>query len=226
MDKLIYIAEDDIDIRELLMCSISAFNYNVVDFVDGQQLLTCVNKTKPDMIILDIMMPYIDGMTVIKRLKENSKTCDIPIIMLSAKSGELDKVKCLDLGADDYIVKPFSILELKSRINAVFRRCELKTISNVITVNDITMDIDRYKVFLDNEEIILSKKEFSLLKCLLIKNGSVVTRDDILQDVWGFDFMGETRTLDMHIKTLRQKLKDTDNKKIITIRGVGYKIGE
>lgn len=226
MSKLIYIAEDDSDIRELLVCSISAFGYTVCDFLNGEELLKKIKIQTPHMVILDIMMPIIDGITTMKMLKNNETTKHIPIIMLSAKSGEVDKVKCLDLGADDYIVKPFSVLELKSRINAVFRRCTVKNENlDTIKIGNIVMNIQKYQVFLNNKEIFLSKKEFSLLKCLMLQNGKVVSRNDILKTVWGFDFLGETRTLDMHIKTLRQKLNDIDNNKIITVRGIGYKIG-
>jgi len=228
MDNMIYIAEDNTDIRELLACSIEAFGFRVKEFKDGDLLLQGVKNEKPHMVILDIMMPTLDGISTMKMLKTKDDTKDIPIIILSARGGEVDKVKCLDLGADDYIVKPFSILELKSRINAVFRRCDKKVLDTecIIKVGTITLDAKKYKVFIAEGEIILSKKEFALLKCLMLAKGSVVKRDDILKEVWGYDFMGETRTLDMHIKTLRQKVKDQNNNQIMTVRGIGYMIGE
>jgi two-component system alkaline phosphatase synthesis response regulator PhoP len=222
----IFIVEDDDSIREMVMYALSSAGFEAEGFVDGETLNACLRKSVPSLILLDIMLPGEDGISILKRLKQSEKHSPIPVIMLTAKGRELDRIKGLDLGADDYIAKPFSVMEVISRVKAVLRRCgggESKT--GEIRSGDVVLYSDRRAVFAGNEEIVLTYKEFELLYCLMMNNGIVLTRNKLLDQVWGFDFGGESRTVDMHIKSLRQKLKDSGNI-IKTVRNVGYKIGD
>ncbi len=218
---LVYFAEDDDNIRELLKCSLSSFGYDIKGFENGKDLVNEIKVQKPNVIILDIMMPVMDGIEALKLIKSENKYNDIPIIMLTAKTQEMDKVAGLDSGADDYMVKPFSILELNSRIKAMLRRTAK---SDNFEYKNIVLDTGKHKVVIDGKEIDLTLKEFEVLNLLIHNKDKVVSRTDLLHKVWGYDYIGETRTLDMHIKTLRQKIHDTpDNPKYIkTVRGIGY----
>lgn len=218
---LIYIIEDDEDIRELVLYALESNGFEAKGFESGEALL---ESPIPDLILLDIMLPGEDGYTILKKLKKNYRTSDIPIIMLTAKTSELDKVKSLDTGADDYIEKPFGIMELISRIKAVLRRSN-KNRNRKISFKDITVDYDKYLVTVNNKKIKLTHKEFELLYYLINNQGLVLSREKIMNEVWGFEFEGETRTIDVHIRTLRLKLGDA-GKYIHTIRNVGYKLGE
>lgn len=218
---LIYVIEDDEDIRDLVIYALKNNGFEAKGFENGKDLF---KNPIPDLILLDIMLPGDDGYTILKKLKSNFKTSDIPIIMLTAKTSEMDKVKSLDMGADDYIQKPFGIMELISRVKAVLRR-STRTSKKVLTFKNITIDYDKHLVTVDQKKIKLTYKEFELLYYLMKNQGLVLSREKIMNEVWGFDFEGETRTIDVHIRTLRLKLGDA-GKHIYTIRNVGYKLGE
>ncbi len=218
---LIYIIEDDEDIRELVLYALESNGFEAKGFESGEGLF---ESPIPDLILLDIMLPGDDGYTILNKLKKNFRTSDIPIIMLTAKTSELDKVKSLDAGADDYIEKPFGIMELISRIKAVLRRSQ-RDAKKIISFRDISVDYDKYLVTVNNKEIKLTHKEFELLYYLIKNQGLVLSREKIMNEVWGFEFEGETRTIDVHIRTLRLKLGHA-GKYIHTIRNVGYKLGD
>lgn len=223
----IFIVEDDENISELLSVSLEAFDYKVEVFDRGSTMLETLAKQLPKLIILDIMLPGgMSGIDILKTLKSSSRTKDLPIIMLSAKSAEFDKINALELGADDYVTKPFSALELSSRIKSVIRRTYGEEEEVILEYKDIKIDKENYTVTVADEEVNLTRKEYEILKLLIENLSRVVTREELLNKVWGYDFMGESRTLDMHIKTLRNKLSDDPNKDkyIKTIRGVGYKV--
>lgn len=222
---IIYCIEDDESIRELIVYALNNNNFQAKGFEDWSQLSKELEKEKPNLILLDIMLPENDGYAILNNLRNNSKTKDIPIIMVSAKSSEFDKVKGLDMGADDYITKPFGVMELISRVNAVLRRTSrVKKDENILTIGNLSLDLDRRIVTVNNEEVNLTYKEFELLHYLLLNKDMVLSRDKLMLEVWGTDFEGESRTVDVHIRTLRLKLGEA-GKYIKTIRNVGYKIG-
>ena len=227
MAKLIYITEDDDNIRELLRCTLESYGYRVQCFDGAAGMFDAIRGELPDLILLDIMMPGMDGMEALRTLKNDQRTGPVPVIMLTAKSGEVDKVTGLDLGADDYITKPFGLLELTARVRAALRRNPSGggKGENILTAADITLNVDSHEVFRDGTPLELTLKEFELLKLLILNSNRVVPRENLLGEIWGYDYMGETRTLDMHIKTLRAKLgDDADNPRYIkTVRSVGYK---
>lgn len=218
---LIYIIEDDEDIRELVLYALKSNGFEAKGFESGHTLF---KSPIPDLILLDIMLPGDDGYTILNKLKKNFRTSDIPVIMLTAKTSELDKVKSLDMGADDYIEKPFGIMELISRVKAVLRRSK-RNENRVVSFREITIDYDKYLVTVNDKNIKLTHKEFELLYYLVRNQGLVLSREKIMNEVWGFEFEGETRTIDVHIRTLRLKLGNA-GKYIHTIRNVGYKLGE
>ncbi|MCX7614881.1 MAG: response regulator transcription factor [Clostridiales bacterium] len=227
MGMLIYAVEDDDNIRELIKCTLRSFSYDAEVFSTAEDMFVfCRKKSPPELFLLDIMLPGMSGIDALKQIRSDLQMRKIPVILLTAKSLETDKVIGLDNGADDYITKPFGILELMARIRAIQRRILLpdEKQHQIIQVEDLLMDIDRHEVRVKNEEIPLTLKEFELLYMLLANRGKTVTRDELLNTVWGFDFQGESRTLDMHIKTLRQKIGDNaENPKYIkTVRGIGY----
>lgn len=185
---------------------------------------SCAEKT-PKLVLLDIMLPKEDGLSVLQKLRQNDKTRKVPVIMVTAKSSELDKVKGLDMGADDYITKPFGVMELVSRVKALLRRCEEEQKSVVLQYGSIVVDDFKHSVTVDGTPCILTYKEYELLKYLILNKEIALTRERLLEKVWGYDFEGESRTVDMHIKTLRQKLGEAGNL-IKTVRHVGYKVGE
>ena len=227
MGTLIYAVEDDDNIRELIKCTLQSFSYHAEVFSSAEELFDfCRKKSPPDLFLLDIMLPGMSGYDTLKRIRADLQMKKIPVIMLTAKSLETDKVTGLDYGADDFITKPFGILELMARIRAVLRRVlePGEKQHQIICVENLQMDVDRHEVRIGDEEIPLTLKEFELLYMLLANRGKTVTRDQLLNTVWGFDFQGESRTLDMHIKTLRQKIGDNaENPKYIkTVRGIGY----
>ncbi len=222
----IHILEDDENIRELICYALSSQNFDAVGHERAGGFIDKIKTDMPDLVILDIMLPDEDGISVLKKIRADIELEDIPVIMLTAKGSEFDKVKGLDSGADDYMSKPFSVLELISRINAHLRRrnrgAEKK---NVLSAYSITLDLDKRMCYVDDEAVNLTLKEFELLKLFMENNGKAVSRDRIIESVWGWDFEGESRTVDMHIKTLRHKLGEK-GKCIETVRGVGYRFGE
>ena len=217
---LIYIVEDDDSISEIEMIALKNCNYDVKRFDRSSVFLKKLEETLPDLVLLDIMLPDENGYEVVKKIRKNPVWRKLPIIMVSAKSTEIDMVRGLDEGADDYIKKPFSIMELISRVKALLRRTQDKD-PVLLKVNDITLDYTRHLVYVKDEPVELTYKEFELLRYLMINVEVVLSRDAIMRVVWDTDFEGEIRTVDMHIKTLRQKLKES-GKNIKTIRNVGY----
>ena len=223
MEYLIYSVEDDRDISNLINITLSKQGYKVVSFYDGESFFDALNKELPHMILLDIMLPGMSGTEILGKIRSFAKYNDIDIIIISAKSMLLDKVQGFDLGADDYIEKPFNILELISRVNAKFRRFKK---DEILSVGDIVLNLSKHTCMMGEEEIPLTAKEFEILALLFSSKGDVLTRERILNSIWGFDAVYETRTVDMHIKSLRKKLNDEDKKLITTVHGVGYKINQ
>ena len=221
--SLIYIVEDDKNIREIESYALKNSGYSVDEFESAKSFWNKVSERVPDLILLDIMLPDSDGIDVLKKLRRNPETKKIPVVMVTAKSTEIDKVKGLDNGADDYITKPFGIMELISRVKAILRRINSMEEEKFIRLHDIVMDGDKRMVYVADEPCELTYKEFELLKLFLQNAGIVMTRESIMEHIWGIDFEGESRTLDMHIKTLRQKL-GTAGSYIKTVRNVGYRI--
>lgn len=222
---MIYIIEDDIDIREMESYALKNSGFEVAEFADSETFFAACEQRLPLLVLLDIMLPEEDGLSILKRLRQQEKTCYIPVMMVTAKSSELDKVRGLDMGADDYLTKPFGIMELVSRVKALLRRALPREEAEVIIYKDIHLDSSKHTVTAQNQPVELTYKEFELLKYLLSNKEIVLSREKIMDKVWGFDFGGESRTVDMHIKTLRQKLGES-GKAIKTIRNVGYKLGE
>lgn len=217
----IYIVEDDQNIREIECFALKNSGYQIMDFECAKDFYKKINEKVPALIILDIMLPDEDGLEVLKKLRSTPGTKKVPIILVTAKTTEIDKVKGLDMGADDYITKPFGVMELISRVKAVLRRSKGMEEEKKLALGDIFIDNERHTVYVKDEPCELTFKEYELLKLLLINTGIVMSRDIIMERIWGSDFEGESRTLDMHIKTLRQKLKNADVT-IKTVRNVGY----
>lgn len=220
----VYCVEDDESIRQLIVYALKNDGFEAEGFEDGNKFLSKVHSLMPDLILLDIMLPGEDGLEILEKLKTDSTLKDIPVIMLTAKTSEFDKVKGLDMGADDYISKPFGVMELISRVKAVLRRTSIPSPSNVLSIDDISMNYEERIITSEGKTINLTYKEFELLYFLLKNQDIVLTREMIMNQIWGFDFEGETRTVDVHIATLRQKLGEK-GKLIQTIRNVGYKVG-
>ena len=219
----IWCIEDDENINNLITYALASQGFEAEGMTCFADMDKKLQESQPDLFLLDIMLPDTDGITILKKLKENSSTSDIPVIMLTAKNSEIDIVKALDLGAEDYITKPFGILEMVSRVKAVLRRCEKdKKSEDKLSFGMIVMDKERHRVTVDGETVELTLKEFSLLKLFLESPQRVLTRENIMDAVWGDSYVGESRTVDMHIKTLRHKLGNA-GEAIVTIRGVGYK---
>ncbi len=218
----IYYVEDEENIRDLVLYALKSNGFEGRGFESGKELFQALKEDKPDLLLLDVMLPGEDGIAILKILRQDAKFRKLPIIMLTAKGSELDKITGLDLGADDYIAKPFSVMELMSRIKAVLRRTTPEGDSKLI-VGDVVMKVEQHTVAVAGKEATLTFKEFELLHYLMQNAGIVLSREKILETLWGLDFAGETRTVDMHIKALRRKLGDS-GKFIITVRGVGYKM--
>ena len=220
----IYIVEDEENIRDMLLYALTTAGFEAVGFGDGESFRSALDKDMPLLLLLDIMLPEEDGISILKGLRESIKYSELPVIMLTAKGSEYDRIKGLDLGADDYITKPFSILEVISRIRAVLRRSNShKQTGTILKIGNILLHTDKRSVYAEENEISLTFKEFELLHYLMLNESIVLTRDKLLEEVWGFDYNGESRTVDMHIRTLRQKLGACGDV-IKTVRNVGYKI--
>lgn len=219
----VYVVEDDENMSDLECYTLTNNGYEVKPLYTAKEFEQELKKRIQDMIILDIMLPDENGIRMLVKLRQAESTRDIPVMMVTARSSEVEKVKCLDAGADDYVTKPFGVLEFNSRVKALFRRSMKNSNFNLIQVGDIVLDDDRRIVTVGEEEKNVTFKEYELLKYLMINKGIVLSRDKIMEAVWGFDFQGESRTVDMHIKTLRQKIGSERNR-IKTVRNVGYKI--
>ncbi len=224
--QTIYCVEDDESIRELIMYALNASGFQALGFEDGKGFFTVLQKEHPSLVLLDIMLPDTDGLAIMRRLRADRLTATVPIMMLTAKDTELDKVMALDGGADDYLTKPFSLMELASRCRALLRRGGMvKQASDVLSVGDIVLSPSHREVTVAGEPLKLTLREFDLLEYLMRKPGVVFTRESLLQSVWGWDFDGGSRTVDVHVQTLRQKLGERASA-IETVRGVGYRLAE
>ena len=228
MEKLIYVVEDDESIRELIKMALTSFSYQVEAFDNAEDCVLAVEKKIPDLLLFDIMLPGISGVEATKLLRQNPKTQHVPIILLTAKDTEVDKVVGLDSGADDYITKPFGVMELGARVRSVLRRgvqVADKEVTETIVAADLVLKLETRELLQNGVGIVLTFKEYELLLMLIREKNRILTRGELIDKVWGFDFMGESRTLDIHVRTLRQKLGDNadDPKYIKTVRNVGYR---
>ncbi|MBQ1393066.1 MAG: response regulator transcription factor [Lachnospiraceae bacterium] len=223
MELLIYIVEDDNNICEIESYALKNSGYQVQEFSNAGDFYKRLQVKKPDLILLDIMLPDEDGLTIVKKLRDKVETREIPIILVTAKTSEIDKVKGLDMGADDYLTKPFGVMELISRVKALLRRSNRIQSDKILEHGRITMNTEQHMLYVDGAEVELTYKEYELCKLFLQNVGVVLPRLTIMNRVWGTDYEGESRTLDMHIKTLRRKLGE-DGKCIKTVRNVGYRM--
>lgn len=225
MNRLIYIVEDDTAIKELESYALINSEFSVQGFERGKELFDALTIKIPALILLDIMLPDEDGIHILKKIRNTMAYRDIPVVMVTAKTTEIDAVKGLDMGADDYITKPFGVMELISRVKAVLRRTQKAEHQQILIYKNIVIDEAQHKVFVDDEEIELTYKEYEVLKLLIINKGIVLTRDKIMESIWGYDFEQGNRTVDVHIQSLRKKVKSA-GVHIKTIRNVGYKVGD
>ena len=223
---LIYVVEDDKSIQEIETFALQNVGYRVEGFSTAGEFYEALKSEIPDIVLLDIMLPDEDGLSIVKKLRAREDTVLLPIIMVTAKTSEIDKVKGLDIGADDYMTKPFGVMELISRVKAMLRRsAKPEEKEKILKLGKIVLDREKHAVYVNDEPCELTYKEYELLKLLMSNAGIVTTREVILDRIWGTDFEGESRTLDMHIKTLRQKLKE-EGSLIKTVRNVGYIMNE
>ena len=220
---MIWCVDDDNTIRDIEVYTLTQTGFEAKGFADGISMLEALKSDKPELIVLDIMLPGKDGIDVLKEIRCNPDTCNIPVIMATAKGTEMDRIQGLDTGADDYLVKPFGVMEMISRIKAVLRRCKPDQKKDVLSVAEITLSEKEHLVTVSGEKVVLTFKEFEILKLFMSSPGIVLSRDKLLSEVWGVDYLGESRTVDMHIKTLRQKLGSAGSY-IETVIGVGYKM--
>ena len=221
---MIFCVEDDNSIRDLWIYTLKFSGFEAKGFPEGDSFIAALRDTMPELVILDVMLPRRDGIEILKFLRESEEYSSIPVIMATAKGAEFDKVRALDLGADDYVTKPFGVMEMVSRVKAVLRRCSSHPAESkkILTSGGITLNVSEHTCLVDGKEITLTFKEYKLLKLLMSNEKEVFTRDALLSEVWGFDYIGETRTVDVHIGTLRTKLGAYADY-IETVRGVGYK---
>lgn len=220
---MIFCVEDDDAIRDLMIYTLNAAGFETAGFVDGATFFEALKTRTPELVMLDIMLPGEDGIQLLKRLRGSVATTEIPVIMATAKGTEYDKVIGLDLGADDYLAKPFGMMEMVSRVRAVLRRMTPKDALQILRVGRLEMNLQEHRVCVDGERVVLTLKEYELLRLFLDNPGRVFTRDQLLAEIWEADYVGETRTVDVHIGTLRAKL-GACGKYIQTIRGVGYRL--
>ena len=220
---MIWCVDDDNTIRDIEVYALTSTGFEAKGFADGISLLEALKTEKPDLIVLDIMLPGKDGVEVLREIRSNPQTRKIPVIMATAKGTEMDKIQGLNMGADDYLVKPFGVMEMVSRIKAVLRRCAPEEKGEVLALGEISLNQREHLVMIAGEKVALTLKEFEILKLFLQNPGIVFSRGELLTQVWGVDYLGESRTVDMHIKTLRQKLGDA-GKRIETVIGVGYRM--
>ena len=224
-NKKVLIVDDEEHIRELIKFNLKKEGYDIEVAVNGTEALNIIREIKFDLILLDLMLPEIDGLEVCKEIRRNEETSDIPVMMITAKGEEFDKVLGLELGADDYITKPFSIRELMARVKALLRRSNVKKEENIIKFGDVVVNFKTREVTKGTQNVELTLKEFELLKLLIKNKGNILTRELLLDKIWGYEYIGETRTVDVHIRHLRKKIESDDKNPqyIQTIRGVGYK---
>lgn len=220
---MIWCVEDDPSIRELETYALNSTGLTACGFEDGVSFWNALQEQQPDLVLLDVMLPGLDGVELLTRMKASSRFREIPVIMATAKGTEFDKVQSLDLGADDYLVKPFGMMEMVSRVKAVLRRCQPKEDRNLLKLQELTVDTQQHTVTISGERVSLTYKEYELLKLFLSHPGVAFTREQLLQKVWNTEYAAETRTVDMHIRTLRQKLGNYGNV-IETVRNVGYRL--
>lgn len=222
---MIWCVDDDDTIREIEVYTLTQTGFEARGFADGNSMLETLKTEIPELIVLDIMLPGKDGVEVLKEIRSDSQTAKIPVIMATARGTEMDKIHGLDTGADDYLVKPFGMMEMVSRIKAVLRRCEpVKNEDDIVSIGDIVLNDKEHIVTAKGENVNLTFKEYKILKLFMNNPDIVFSRDKLLSEVWGVDYLGESRTVDMHIKTLRQKLGEAGTQ-IKTVIGVGYKLG-
>ncbi len=220
---MIWCVEDDAGIRDIEVYALQSTGFEAQGFEDGTSFWEALKTAKPQLVILDVMLPGIDGVELLRRMRSSADTAKIPVIMATAKGTEYDKIQSLDLGADDYLVKPFGVMEMVSRVKAVLRRCQSEVKENVLKVDSLVLNLDEHTVSVDNQRVNLTYKEFELLRLFLSHPGMAFTRDQLFNEVWGMDYFGESRTVDMHIRTLRQKLGNY-GRMIETVRNVGYRL--
>jgi len=220
---MIWCVEDDASIRDIEVYALASTGFEAKGFEDGDSFWDALQSMKPELVVLDVMLPGKDGVTLLKMMKASERFQDIPVIMATAKGSEYDKIQSLDLGADDYLVKPFGIMEMVSRVKAVLRRCKPAKQENLLRVNGLVLNPDEHTVMVDGERIGLTYKEYELLYLFLSQPGTAFTREQLLCSVWNAEYLGETRTVDMHIRTLRQKLGSYGSL-IETVRNVGYRL--
>ena len=220
---MIYCLEDDADIRELELYTLNSMNFKAEGFADAQSFFQAIAKELPELVVLDVMLPDMSGVDVLKKLRANPKTAKLPVIMATARGAEYEKIKALDLGADDYMTKPFSVMEMVARIKAILRRSnEGSDAKGEVKIGKIVINEVKHSVTADDKKLDLSLKEFELLFLLIKHPGRVYSRDELLNLIWGIDYDGENRTVDVHIRALRSKLGELENV-IQTVRGIGYK---
>lgn len=220
---MIWCVEDDAAIRDIELYALQSTGFEAQGFADGTAFWEALQNEKPDLVVLDVMLPGMDGVTLLQKIRADPRLRDMPVIMATAKGAEFDKVQSLDLGADDYVVKPFGVMELISRIKAVLRRYKTPAVQKLLQFGGLTLHLDEHTVYIDDKRIQLTYKEYELLRLFLSHPGMAFTREQLFAEVWGENYIGETRTLDMHIRTLRQKLGDY-GKYIETVRNVGYRL--
>jgi two-component system alkaline phosphatase synthesis response regulator PhoP len=220
---MILCVEDDASIRDIEVYTLNSTGFEAKGVADGDAFRAALREQKPELVLLDVMLPGEDGVSLLRFLKSSPETAEIPVIMATAKGMEYDKIQSLDLGADDYLVKPFGMMEMVSRVKAVLRRCRPAPVQHILKSDGLTVNLDEHTVTADSERVQLTYKEFELLRLFLSHPGVAFTRDQLFSEIWGEDYIGETRTVDMHIRTLRQKLGKY-GARIETVRGIGYRL--
>ena len=220
---MIWCVEDDASIRDIEVYTLSSTGFDARGFADGVSFWSALQTEKPDLVVLDVMLPGVDGIELLQRMKASAELRTIPVVMATAKGAEYDRIRGLDLGADYYLVKPFGVMELVSCVKAVLRRCRPDKAAHLLRSGGLVVDLDAHTVTVDGARVALTYKEFELLRLFLSHPGMAFTRDQLFQEVWGMDYCGETRTVDMHIRTLRQKLGPY-GRWIETVRNVGYRM--
>ena len=220
---MIWCVEDDASIRDIEVYALKSAGYQARGFEDGTSFWNALQDDVPELVVLDVMLPGVDGVELLRRMRQSERLRSVPVVMATAKDAEIDKIQGLDMGADYYLTKPFGVMELVSCVKAVLRRCQPRAVEHLLRLGGLTVNLDEHRVTADGREITLTYKEFELLRLFLSNPGIAFTRDQLFSKVWGEDFVGESRTIDTHILTLRQKLGDYGDL-IKTVRNVGYRL--